>query len=664
MFSSLPAIVFPSPINHVLSSTLALAAKGTCLSPARHARRRRFFGAGIVTKSLPHFTLNLILLILVGPTNSLYQWQLFYMPPGSFPRSSCQRLIMSKDASGSGRRNRSQINTLVPGHPSIQSQPYSGTAFGHIHLDRAEQPHEGELYVYHEYEYENRVNIYKTVDSWRAYKNDNLNLQSCLTANPCLPLGSSNANIANSSRPRLNARAPAFTPYQPLRLVHNFARYPTYRVDKSYRVSNGTRERQILQQALQEPQRPNHRYSLRSRQSGQSSPRHFSTNAPIPSIETGFVPLHTSTNLTPSSLPPRFADRRSYSWMPLNVKPPKRPTATAKYLKDAGRSPEAINSPKKLLVILDLNGTLLVRPKKGKDPTSFKLRPGVTGLLEYLFANHVVMVYSSARPTNVHGIVKKVFHSKQLTQLASIWARDKLELNQDQYSAKVQVYKKLDKIWKDPSIQASAEPGQNWDQTNTVLVDDNHLKAAAQPHNLVQVPEFENNAPKEGGEALRSWQLKEIAILKSLEQRLEELKWQVDVSRLIREWQTGKRSAPGVVDETIDQKTHQKVQDQLPRGISPTPSLQSIDHIATEQAQLTTCSPQSPQISSPTDHGSDITKESSLLDVLEEEMNRSMMNAHLNENNNRRSESPIDESVFAELLGRGGNKSPKGKDSV
>ncbi|KEF61670.1 uncharacterized protein A1O9_03238 [Exophiala aquamarina CBS 119918] len=566
---------------------------------------------------------------------------------------------MSSEARGPGRRNRSQKNAIVPGRPPVQRQRHSGNVPGAMHPSRAEQICQGELYVYHEHEYENRVNTYETVDSWRAYKDDDLNLQSSLTSNPYQPLGSSNGNIPTSAQLGLNARAPAFTPYQPRRLVHNCARYPNYRVDKPYRVSNGVRERQILQQALQEPQSPNYRYPLHSRQGGQSTPRQLSANTPISSIESGFVPLRTSTNLIPSSLPPRFADRRSYSRTPPNVKPPTRPLATAKYLKDAGRLPEAISSPKNLLVILDLNGTLLVRPKNGKNPMSFKLRPGVTSLLEYLFANHVVMVYSSARPANVQGIVKKLFHPRQQTQLAGIWARDKLELDEDQYNAKVQVYKKLDKIWNDPIIRASAGPGQRWDQTNTVLVDDSRLKAAAQPHNLVQVPEFENNAPKEGGAALRSWQLQEIAILKSLEQRLEELKWQVDVSRLIREWQTGKRSAPGVVDETIDQKTQRNVQEQLPGESSCTASLQSVDHMATELAQNISYSPQIPLISTPTDHGSDVTKESSLLDVLEEEMNRTMKNTHLKENNSQRSESPINESVFAELFSRAGNKSPK-----
>jgi hypothetical protein len=589
------------------------------------------------------------------------------------------------------RGDRSQNNANTTQSPSLQDQSYPGTASAPINSDQVEQIRQGELYGYYEYEYEDRVNIYQLVDSWRSYRNDTLNLQSSLTPQSYQPLGSSNANGANSVQSGLNIHAPTFTPYQPLRSVHNYARYPTYRVDKPCRVSNGTRERQILHQALQASQTTAPRYPLRNRQSDQTS-SHFggaaantprfpdqparsnryenyssgfsSADQPIPSIEKGFVPLGASTTLVPSSLPPRFADRRSYSRTPDNVVPPTRPKATGKYLKNAGKAPEPIDSPKKLLVILDLNGTLLVRPNSRGNPKSFKLRPGVTHLLDYLFTNHVVMVYSSARPENVTVIVNKLFHPTQRAQLAGIWARDKLDLNKVQYYAKVQVYKKLDKIWADPTIQASAQSGQKWNQTNTVLVDDSHLKALAQPHNLVQVTEFENNAPMEGGEALRSWQLQEVAILKSLEQKLEELKWQVDVSRLIREWQTGKQQAPGVVDETIDQKTHETVQEQSPRDISSTPSLNNAE--TTQPAQLSYPSPQSPGSSPSMDHGSKITTESSsALDILEAEISRGLKDTHLSDSSDRRSESPIDETVFAELLGgRRGNESLKDKESA
>lgn len=77
-----------------------------------------------------------------------------------------------------------------------------------------------------------------------------------------------------------------------------------------------------------------------------------------------------------------------------------------------------------------------------------------------------------------------------------------------------------------------------------------------------------------------------MAILKSLEQKLEQLKMQVDVSRLIREWQSGKRLAPGVVDETIDQKTQQTVPEQLIREGSTMSTITDLDSESTPNLQM------------------------------------------------------------------------------
>jgi hypothetical protein len=275
------------------------------------------------------------------------------------------------------------------------------------------------------------------------------------------------------------------------------------------------------------------------------------------------------------------------------------------------------------------------------------MRPGVTPLLDYLFTNHVVMVYSSAQPANVEAMVEKLIHPKLRSQMAGIWARDKLDLNKNQYKSKIQVYKKLDKVWNAAEIRAKAVKGKPWNQSNTVLVDDSHLKALAQPHNLVQVTEFENNAPTGTGPALRKWQNDQQAILKSLEQKLEELKWQVDVSRLIRAWQTGERQAPGVIDETVDQKTQQHVEEQkgTPQPeVSPVPSVGQAETVPGQSHGFgypTPKSPNSPDIN--TD-----TPEVSTIDVLESEIDRQLQSTTLDDS--RRSESPIDESVFRELL--------------
>jgi NLI interacting factor-like phosphatase len=172
-------------------------------------------------------------------------------------------------------------------------------------------------------------------------------------------------------------------------------------------------------------------------------------------------------------------------------------------------------------------------------PREFNIRPGVHLLLDYLFENHVVMVYSSARPENVQAMVDALASKKRAKSLAAVWGRDKLELTPAQYNEKVQVYKKLEKVWQDERIQATCPGKQRWNQTNTVLVDDSHLKALSQPHNLIQVSEFTTKKKLNKEEKKR-----EQEVVASVRAKLEELKWSHDVSRHILRWQTGQLEPP------------------------------------------------------------------------------------------------------------------------
>ena len=75
----------------------------------------------------------------------------------------------------------------------------------------------------------------------------------------------------------------------------------------------------------------------------------------------------------------------------------------------------------------------------------------------------------------------------------AIWARNTLGLNTQEYEGKVQVYKRLDTIWRNEYIQSKhpdAGYGAFWDQTNTLLIDDSVAKAASEPYNHVEIPEF------------------------------------------------------------------------------------------------------------------------------------------------------------------------------
>ena len=228
------------------------------------------------------------------------------------------------------------------------------------------------------------------------------------------------------------------------------------------------------------------------------------------------------------------------------VSPPPAPEATEAYISQAKLPPVKRSTPQKLLVILDLNGTLLARPQF-RNPTEFITRPGVDFLLQYLFENHVVMIWTSMHMKNARPIVSQLLDKVQIGELAAFWARDKLELSQAQLQAKVQVYKKLDQVFTDEKIQSAYPVEENgpggWDQSNTILVDDSNLKALAQPHNLLQIPEFKAQTPKQPKE-LERWRKNQKSILCSLIMKLDELKYQIDVSRLILRWQTGKAEVP------------------------------------------------------------------------------------------------------------------------
>ncbi|KAI1617897.1 hypothetical protein EDD36DRAFT_459566 [Exophiala viscosa] len=494
------------------------------------------------------------------------------------------------------------------------------------------------------------------VDSWRSYRNDTVNLQTSTNLHHSQWAPQASARDPYYGVPPSSGSAPYFHPSQ-VRMAHDTSREPLSAAD-------GSRDRSLTQQTARYAplalSQSTSQYTLRPRRPDQIAPYSSAAQAdiPLPSIEPADPPSAPA-----NYVPIRYSTpRRSRTGTPSTVQDPPAPKATKAYMKSAAQAPTLRDTAQKLLVVLDLNGTLLVRPNRRNDPTKFRLRPGVTQLLDYLFNNHVVMVYSSARPDNVSGMVNNLISPKQRKQMAGIWARDRLDLTKQQYNNKVQVYKKLEKIWADKDVQSKAEPGTKWNQTNTVLVDDSQMKGLAQPHNLLQVPEFENNAPKEGAAPLREWQLKEQAIVKSLELKLEELKWQVDISRLIREWQTGKRTAPGVVDETIDQKTHRKIE-QRQIEPSPAPSVGQPERATSIAAQSFSqpglpspfLTPRSPVQSTDGDDNSDAGVDlnaTSPLDHLEREIDRNLnIKRTAGDKDAGRSESPIDESVWKELLG-------------
>jgi hypothetical protein len=168
------------------------------------------------------------------------------------------------------------------------------------------------------------------------------------------------------------------------------------------------------------------------------------------------------------------------------------PQPTDLYMNQAAEEPSAIDLPAQLLVILDLNGTVLFRPNR--NAKTMIARPYLTPFLRYLFQNFKVMVWSSAKPATVKSLVEQSLDKDLKGMLIATWARD----------------------------HPGYEAGMRFGQHNTVLIDDSALKASAQPHNLLEIPEFEATPEQMEGDMLR-----EVAGY------LEILRQQADVSKFI-----------------------------------------------------------------------------------------------------------------------------------
>ncbi|KAI4682867.1 hypothetical protein J4E81_009490 [Alternaria sp. BMP 2799] len=200
------------------------------------------------------------------------------------------------------------------------------------------------------------------------------------------------------------------------------------------------------------------------------------------------------------------------------------PQPTQEYLDQAAAEPTTNETPGQMLVILDLNGTVLFRPNK--NAKTMIERPYLKPFLRYLFENFKVMVWSSARPDNVKSLVSQALDNDLRSKLVAQWARDSFGLSPTNYQQNVQVYKNLKLVWSRSQIQSfhpDYEAGSRFGQHNTVLIDDSSLKASAQPHNLLEIPEFCATPEQMQGDVLR-----EVAGY------LEALRRQADVSQFIK----------------------------------------------------------------------------------------------------------------------------------
>ncbi|KAI0740156.1 hypothetical protein C8Q76DRAFT_790627 [Earliella scabrosa] len=199
--------------------------------------------------------------------------------------------------------------------------------------------------------------------------------------------------------------------------------------------------------------------------------------------------LHLPAHLPPrpTHLPHRRSPPRAPRTMRMSlpdrdrsVTPPPPQSPSADYLALARQDPADLDDPSSLrkLLVLDLNGTLLLRSPRVKyrdrarDTRGNVLpglravhpRPYMPAFRSYLFSDQTrawldVMVWSSAQPHSVEDMVDKCF-GRDKEKLIAVWARDTLGLSSEHYFQKVQTVKDLAKPWSllAPHPSASSSP--------------------------------------------------------------------------------------------------------------------------------------------------------------------------------------------------------------
>ncbi|KAF9128041.1 hypothetical protein BGW39_005382 [Mortierella sp. 14UC] len=183
---------------------------------------------------------------------------------------------------------------------------------------------------------------------------------------------------------------------------------------------------------------------------------------------------------------------------------------TPTYTPIALQDPVTVTKPRTLLVVLDLNGTLFYRAKNNKRNVT--PRPHLQAFLDFIFEHCRVMVWSSAQPHSVDAMLSCGFGDR-VPRLDRVWTRKHFRLSEHDYNKKVLTIKDLDFIWdaikaekastaKKGAVDIKQEDQQPeeevFDQTNTVLIDDSFDKVQLQPHNGVQLLDFDEDLARAG----------------------------------------------------------------------------------------------------------------------------------------------------------------------
>ncbi|MCJ1337453.1 hypothetical protein MMC09_002735 [Bachmanniomyces sp. S44760] len=231
-------------------------------------------------------------------------------------------------------------------------------------------------------------------------------------------------------------------------------------------------------------------------------------------------------DLLPARPPKQLSAIPTTDKVKVSARGTKVPEPTLEYLAQASCKPVRTPKAQSLLIVLDLNGTLLQR---SRSSSAYTARPSLDKFLQYCLQEHKVMIWSSATPRNVNIICSRLFSKTQRQQIIREWGRDTLGLTPSEYNDNVQVYKRLDVIWDDPLLQPShpsyTTDTHSWNQHNTILIDDSATKARKHPYNHIEVPEFF----KTGDEARSG-----SDILGQVVGYIEELRKWNDVSKYIK----------------------------------------------------------------------------------------------------------------------------------
>ncbi|KAI4862201.1 HAD-like domain-containing protein [Hypoxylon rubiginosum] len=224
-------------------------------------------------------------------------------------------------------------------------------------------------------------------------------------------------------------------------------------------------------------------------------------NAPYPAQPSGpFVPNMTNKNNKEKGI------KREKKTREKKVEPSAEsggvPDPTPAYLAAASLPPFTLPHPRKILVVIDLNGTVLYRPDQRRSPTAFVERAHARAFLRYCVETFLVVIWSSAKPQNVTRMCDQLLSPDQRARVVAVWSRDRFGLSAADYGRRVVCYKRLAALWADPAVRAShpdyESAGKVWDQSSTVLIDDTIEKGRAEPYNLVAVPEFAGDVGEPG----------------------------------------------------------------------------------------------------------------------------------------------------------------------